>query len=150
MPSQKILVAVDFSSVSAGALEFATRLTKNNGGKLLVAHVDERLPAYRMGPGYSGVVEPGLNDLVKRLVAVTPTEPGVEAEHRLLLGDPVRELVQLIVDEGVDLAVLGSHAHNPVQKWILGSVAEGVLRSAPCAVILYRPPRLAPMHAADE
>jgi universal stress protein A len=136
----KILVAVDFTPASQAAVECAAVLAQQSGGRLIVAHVDERLPAYRVAIGYSGVVEPGLDDLVKKLVAVVPSDPAITTEHRLLLGDPVIELLQLAREELCDLIVVGSHGQNPVRKWLLGSVAEGVLRSAPCAVIVYRPP----------
>ena len=141
MSAGKILVAVDFTPASDAALNYAALLAQPQSHELLVAYVDERLPAYRMGPGYSGVSEPGLDDLVKRLVAVHPGLSNLPVSHHLLLGDPVEELIQLAREERVDVIVVGSHGKNPVQKLLMGSVAEGVLRTAPCAVLVCRPPR---------
>jgi nucleotide-binding universal stress UspA family protein len=57
----------------------------------------------------------------------------------VVIGQPVNELVQAAVDVDADLILVGTHARGPVAKIVLGSVAEGVMKQAPCSVLVARP-----------
>lgn len=138
MSAKRIVFPTDYSPPAQAALPWATALARSLGAKLLLTHVDERLPAYRLGPGYSGVSEPGLQELVKELVAIQPSDAKVDCEHRLLLGDPAQEIVQLAGDERADLIVMASHGRTGLARTLVGSVAEHVLRHAPCPVLIYK------------
>jgi nucleotide-binding universal stress UspA family protein len=140
MNATKVLFATDYSPASEGVMPWALALANGLGASLLIAHVDERLPSFRMGLGYSGIVEPGLEQLTKQLVAVVPTDSEVACEHRLLMGDPAQEIVQLADEEHVDVIVLGTHGRTGSLGLLMGSVAEGVSRRAKCPVIICKLP----------
>ena len=57
----------------------------------------------------------------------------------LAVGVPWREILQLAANLQADVVVVGSHRRNTVQRWLLGSVSEQVVRKASCAVIVARP-----------
>lgn len=56
------------------------------------------------------------------------------------VGRPDEEICRLAFDEGCDLILMASHGRDHFSRWLLGSVAEGVLRQARCPVLLLRPP----------
>ena len=121
-------------------MPWATALAKGLGASLLIAHVDERLPSFRMGVGYSGVSEPGLPTLVKELVSIVPADSSVSCEHRLLMGDPAVEIVQLADEEQVNLIVVGTHGRTRSLGLLMGSVAEAIVHRAKCPVIICKLP----------
>jgi nucleotide-binding universal stress UspA family protein len=76
---------------------------------------------------------------------VKPADPKVPFAHRLTMGDPAGEIVRIAADEGAEMIVLGTHGRTGVTRLLMGSVAEVVVRRAPCPVLVYRetPARLA-------
>jgi nucleotide-binding universal stress UspA family protein len=64
--------------------------------------------------------------------------PGVRAEAVAERGDPRDVIIEQARDFGADLVVLGSHGRTGLRRWILGSVAESVVRHAPCSVEVAR------------
>ena len=64
---------------------------------------------------------------------------GVRASSVILHGEPVHEIVSLAESSGVDLIAMGTHAHSELKHLLVGSVAEGVLRSTTIPVLLVKP-----------
>jgi K+-sensing histidine kinase KdpD len=56
-------------------------------------------------------------------------------------GDPVRQITQYAAEKAVDLVVMGTHGRGPVAHMLMGSVAERVVRTAPCPVLTVRHPQ---------
>jgi nucleotide-binding universal stress UspA family protein len=56
----------------------------------------------------------------------------------VLVGVPYRRIIDTAADESADLIVMGTHGRTGVQHWMLGSVAERVVRLAPCPVLVTR------------
>ncbi len=140
MHAKKILFPTDFSPASAAALGYASSLARDAGAKLLIVHVEEAPLAYGAGELYYepvDVVRPGLEQTLQR---VRPTLPEVDCEHHLLLGGPAQELVGLAEREKVDLIVMGTHGRTGLSRLLMGSVAEEVVRRAPCPVFTLRQP----------
>ena len=138
MQAKKILFPTDFSTSSDAALKYATTLAKDMGAKLAIVHVVEPPAAYGAGEMYYGIPNPDLPALQKMLEAVKPTDPAVPCEHRLVTGEPAREVVELAKAEGVDLIVMGTHGRTGLGRLLMGSVAEAVVRRAPCPVFTFK------------
>jgi nucleotide-binding universal stress UspA family protein len=138
MKAKKILFPTDFSHTSDAALGLATSLARDSGATLLIVHVEEPPTAYGGGELYYGMPEPVTEDLRKMLLKVVPTDPDVPAEHRLVTGEPASALVKLAKDEAVDLIVMGTHGRSGLSRLLMGSVAEAVVRRAPCPVLTYK------------
>jgi nucleotide-binding universal stress UspA family protein len=148
MNFKKILTPTDFSSASEGVMRLATALARDSGGSLLIAHV-EQLPIGFGGGEAAMFVEPTpRNELTASLERVVPTDPAVRYEHRLLIGDPAREIVRLAADEGVDLIVMGTHGRGGLTRLLMGSVAEEVVRRAECPVLTVKLPHRAAARAS--
>lgn len=134
-----ILFPTDFSHTGDAALAMATSLAKEQGAKLLIVHVEEP-PAVYGGEMYYGMAEPTREQLVKLLDEVVPPDPNVPVERRIVSGDPARVLTKLAQDEHVDMIVLGTHGRTGLTRLLMGSVAEAVVRNAPCPVLTCKQP----------
>jgi nucleotide-binding universal stress UspA family protein len=121
---REILVATDFSEIAETAVRVAHGYAKAFGARLHVFHVtwpDER----------------GLTKLFAALVAqLGTTVPVVVASHR---GDAADEIVGYAKAHGIHLIVLGTHGRTGVSRVLMGSVAERVIRTAPCPVLTVPP-----------
>jgi nucleotide-binding universal stress UspA family protein len=140
MATHKILVPCDFSTAGSSALAYATKLARETGAKLLIAHVQELRLIY--GDGiypYYAYPEPDTNEARRLLEDVKPDDPAVAYEYRLFTGDPATRIAEAAEAEHVDLIVMSSHGRSGLRRVLLGSVAESVLRRASCPVIIVKP-----------
>jgi nucleotide-binding universal stress UspA family protein len=140
MSKRKILFPTDFSHTGDAALELATSLARERGGEVLIVHVEEPPAAYGAGEMYYGMPDPVTDDLRKMLDQVKPTDPEIPCERRLITGDPATAIARLAADEGVELIVMGTHGRTGLMRLLMGSVAEAVVRRAPCPVLTLRQP----------
>jgi nucleotide-binding universal stress UspA family protein len=138
MPKSIILVPTDFSTASDAALPHAEALAKQKSASLLILHVEEPPLAYGAGELYYGLPEPSSERILKMLEEVKPSDPTVSYTHRLTMGDPAGEIVRIAAEEGADMIVLGTHGRSGMSRMLMGSVAEAVVRRAPCPVLVYR------------
>ncbi len=90
--------------------------------------------------------EPDHNSIREALEALRV--PGVEVEYRLMEGEPGTTIVQAARETGCDLIVMGTHGRGLLLRVLLGSVAEDVLRRAPCPVMTVK--ATAPIPASTE
>jgi universal stress protein A len=140
MTVRKILFPTDFSHTGDAALALATSLARERGASLLIVHVEEPPAAYGAGEMYYGMPDPVTEDLRKMLKEVAPADASVPVEHRLLTGDPAHAIARLAKEEGVELIVMGTHGRTGLMRLLMGSVAEAVVRRAPCPVLTLRQP----------
>jgi universal stress protein A len=138
MKLNKILFPTDFSRTGDAALDLATTLARDTGARLIIVHVEEPPVAYGGGEMYYGMPEPAVEEIKRMLHAVVPNDPQVAYEHRLVSGDPASAIVKLAEDEQVDLIVMGTHGRTGLSRLLMGSVAESVVRRAPCPVVTYK------------
>jgi len=137
---RKILFPTDFSHTGDAALDLATSLARERGATLLIVHVEEPPAAYGGGEMYYGMPDPATEDLKKMLSEIVPGDPQVHHEHRLITGDPAVAIARLAEQEGVELIVMGTHGRTGLLRLLMGSVAEAVVRRAPCPVLTLKQP----------
>jgi nucleotide-binding universal stress UspA family protein len=133
-----ILVPTDFSTASDAAIPHAEALAKQKSASLVILHVEEPPLAYGGGELYYGLPEPNSERILKMLEQVKPSDPTVAFTHRLTMGDPAGEIVRIASEEGAEMIVLGTHGRSGMSRMLMGSVAEAVVRRAPCPVLVYR------------
>jgi nucleotide-binding universal stress UspA family protein len=140
MKPQKILVPIDFSTGSDAALEMATSLARDSGGFLVLAHV-EVIPLSAAGGEYLyAMPEPPTEELLAKLDAIVLPDSHIPVERRLLAGDPADAIIRLAETENVDMIVMGTHGRRGLTRLLMGSVAEAVVRAAPCPVLTVKQP----------
>lgn len=142
MNKKKILVATDFSDHAELALEQACAYARMTDMSVLIAHV-MHVPSPNAGEGmlHDGAYSDESDALTRRLEAVAKTTNDVESETRLLKGDPAKEILRVANDEDIAMIVMGTHGRSGVMRALMGSVAEHVVRSAPCNVLVVKRPR---------
>jgi nucleotide-binding universal stress UspA family protein len=145
MRLRKILVPIDFSPAGEEAVEVAASLARDNGGKLLIIHAEEPPIAYGGGEMYASS-EPDRAELRKRLREVVPTVQ-VLCTHKLVEGDPAEAIIQIAELENIDLIVMSTHGRTGLTRLLMGSVAEAVVRRAPCPVLTVKQPAAVPAEA---
>ena len=138
MPAKKILFCTDFSRLSDAALPLATSLARDRKAELVVIHVQEPPTVYAAGELYYGPLEPDKETLQELLHRVTPADPAVICIHQMVFGDPATEIVRVAKDEGVDMIVMSTHGRTGLSRMLMGSVAEKVVRRAPCPVVTFK------------
>ena len=133
MHAKKIMVPTDFSHSSDAALAYATILARQTGGTLLIVHAEEPAKVYGGGELYDG-------ELQRMLDEILPTDPVVPCEHRLLSrsGSFATRILRFAKKEKVDLIVMGTHGRTGIKRLLMGSVAEAVVRGAPCPVLILK------------
>ena len=137
MATKKILFPTDFSTTAEAAFAEAESLAKARGATLLILHVQEPMLAYD-GGSYYGPIEPTSLLLDKMLHEVLPMDRSIPVEHRLAMGEPAAEIVRTANQEHVDLIVMGTHGRGGLSRFLMGSVAESVVRHARCPVLTYK------------
>jgi nucleotide-binding universal stress UspA family protein len=138
MAQKTILFPTDFSTASDAALVHAESLARQMNARLLIVHVEEPPLAYGGGELYYGLPEPSSERILKMLEDVKPSDPSVPYTHRLTMGDPAGEVVRMATDENAEMIILGTHGRTGMTRLLMGSVAEAIVRRAPCPVLVYR------------
>ena len=135
---KSILFPTDFSQTGDEAFELAVSLAKERQAKLIIVHVEEPPPAYGGGEMYYGALDPDTKQLSNMLKKIVPDDANVKFEHRLISGSPAGALVRLAKDDDIDMIVMGTHGRSGLARVLMGSIAEEVVRRAPCPVLTYR------------
>ena len=144
MGFHKIMCPVDFSPSSREALDVAARLARESNAPLVLAHVWEPSRfAISADFGLSPQVVQALFDTQEAELAKWKTlarELGVkEVATCMRTGAPWDQIVSVARDDqAIDLIVMGTHGRTGLKHALLGSVAEKVVRHAPCPVLVAR------------
>ena len=141
---KKILIATDGSDTSMQAADMSISIAKCAGAVVTAVYV---VDVHRLAqlPGYAAM--PGIKDNLMELMFKEGSEAleeigdkardaGVAYERTIAQGDPGEELLKLCSDKGFDLIVLGTIGKSGLTKFLLGSVAERVVRHAHIPVLV--------------
>lgn len=139
---RNILVPHDFSETSEAAVQYAVELARTFGAKLHVVHVGEQA-RFEMATEFPLGLDLSLEDAVRermlRIMAVREYRE-LNPSFQVLAGTPYAEIVRYAKDRDIDLIVMGTHGRGIVAHAVMGSVAEKVVRYAPCPVLTVRHP----------
>jgi len=134
LPIRTILLPTDFSDGSAAAFRIACSLARDYGATVIVLHVAPPAIVYTgIVPGPTKEMYQG--QLKSWLDGQTMPDLRVHLESRMREGDARDEILAAAEEESCDLIVMGSHGRTGLERVLLGSVAEEVLRRASCPVL---------------
>jgi len=152
----KILVATDFSPNASLALDRATELAKRHGAKLLLLHAVTSPPLLGTGlepsplpPNYLQELTGACSKELSRLADQVRGE-GVEVIELLENAHPAEAIVAAAQSEHADLIVAGTRGHTGFEHLVLGSVAEEIVRTAHCPVLVVHPSDADPLAEIDQ
>lgn len=145
---KKILVATDFSEPSDAALAYGRELARTFSASLTVLHIADNILTRAYGADGIVLADPELQREIE-----TSAQRQVDAvlfdEDRKMLGavglvitsnSPSAAIVTYARDAAIDLIVMGTHGRGAIAQLLMGSVAERVVRIAPCPVLTVRHP----------
>jgi nucleotide-binding universal stress UspA family protein len=148
-----VLVATDFGSASALALEYGRALAQRFGAGLRVLNVVETplpLGSEMYVPEVMTVAERAVHDAQQRLAATMAQISGDDVIGQVLVGNAAKKIIEYAADHDVDVIVMGTHGRGALAHLLMGSVAERVVRTAPCPVLTVRETESAEWAARDD
>lgn len=142
---KKILVATDFSEHAQIALRYGVEMAKQFSAEILICHV---IPypdlISQLPPTSEAYIPSNLHEMHVRTAEeqgqklIAEHCQGVKASFLFRSGSPFVEIIHLAKDDNIDLLIIGTHGRGAVAHMLLGSVAERVVRKAPCPVLTIR------------
>ncbi len=143
MQIKTILCPIDFSEISAKALDYAVFLASYHHAELLILHVVEQLHEFEhyqilvltpqeLAEKMEKQAYEELNRLTEQI------KKTVKVETVVRQGKPFVEIIKEAKEKDMDLIVMASHGRTGVSHMLMGSVAEKVVRKASCPVLIVR------------
>jgi nucleotide-binding universal stress UspA family protein len=136
----RILVPTDFSETSKSAVKEGVDLARRFKAGLILLYVGDRVVTEVATEFPLGLEESLLDAERERLLKIlTPAEEAeLHPEFVICAGRPAQEIVRCAKEREADLIVMGTHGRGGVNRMLLGSVAERVIRTASCPVLIIR------------
>jgi nucleotide-binding universal stress UspA family protein len=143
-----ILLPTDGSECSAKAMTYALSFATQYGGRVVALHVIDqrweeqtRVAFVEVGQEVTQKIRSGYAEEARRIlqaVVDAGARAGVPVDTRIVTGIPFDEIVRIGKELPADLIIMGTHGRTGVSHLLLGSVAEKVVRRAPCPVLTVR------------
>lgn len=142
----RILVPHDFSETSLAAVNYAVTLARNFAAEVTFLYVGDRSRAELEGEVPIGPDGQVTESARRAMLSVLDSadQAAIHPEFFVRTGTPAEEIVHFAREHEIDLIVMGTHGRGFVGHLLMGSVAEKVVRTAPCPVLTVRNP-----HAAE-
>jgi len=139
----RILVPVDFEKHTERLVEFAMYMAEKHAAEVALLHITETFETY------AGLAHPSLDLAAEELYAYYEKKMVSLVENskdkypqctgKVIKGDTVDEIIAFAKKENADLIIIGTHGAKGIEKIILGSVAERVIRKSPCPTLIFNP-----------
>lgn len=143
-----ILLPTDGSECSAKAMAYALSFAKQYGSRVVTLHVIDqrweeqtRVVFAEVGQDLAQKIRNGYEEEARRIlqeVTDAASKVGVPVESKVLTGIPSEDITRVAQELPADLIIMGTHGRAGVSHLLLGSVAEKVVRRAPCPVLTVR------------
>ena len=143
MTLKRILLPTDFSDTANRCMDYASELARQFGASVHLLHVVPDPKSEVWAGEAAGISMPDLRQTwiaaaERRLGELSLN--GVETERTARVGHAFVEIIRYAQENEIDLIVMGTHGRGAVNHMLLGSVAEKVVRKAPCPVLTVRSP----------
>jgi nucleotide-binding universal stress UspA family protein len=138
---KRIVVPTDFSEASKKAFPYAAALARKFGATITLVHVVPTHLALSLSQLGVMLEEKRLIERARKelpLFCEAELDPRVQVSTMVLTGGPTYGICQTAESEAADLIVMATHGHTALQRFVVGSVTEHVLREAPCPVLVVR------------
>lgn len=143
---RRILVPTAFDDCSIPSVHYGAELAEKFGAEFILLHVvqdvalampDAVMPSPTPAPMLNELLD-AARDGLANLVGAEKLER-LKPRREVRVGSPAAEIIAAAADLDVDLICIGTHGRGAIAHFLLGSVAEKVVRQAPCAVLTIRP-----------
>ena len=144
---QRVLCPTDFSEFSHKSIQYGCELARAFGAEVHLLHVLQDYNALAPATGESFAVFtdwlPQLTNLAREKMAHLPGpnwEPPLKVVRSTCVGGAIDEIVKYAKEHDIDVIVQSTHGRTGLKHFLMGSVAESVVRYAPCPVLTVRHP----------
>ena len=134
---RRILVTTDFSEGTADALEYAFAIARENDAHVTLLHIEQELPTEFEVAERAAFDRRSEEELLKRIPAAAAGWHDVDT--RIEKGIPYQVILETIEKDKIDLLVMNIHGKGMLERALLGSTAERVVRAARCPVLAVPP-----------
>lgn len=139
LPLATVLHPTDFSENSEFAFRVACALARDYNARLVLLHViAPPMVVYSGGP-VPAEAWPSVEEVQERLRRLEDQAHHVRVDSQVLEGDPVDMILRAAEETQCDVIVMGTHGRTGLGRLLMGSVAESVIRKAPCPVLSAKP-----------
>jgi nucleotide-binding universal stress UspA family protein len=145
---KNILVATDFGEASEASLRYGRELATKFGATLHVLHVAQNVAIATVGAETFAAMAPRLQDDIEEAARARLNEALIDSDRSgpvtrpvvMTATSPALAIVDYATDHDVNLIVMGTNGRGAIEHFLMGSVAERVVRMAPCPVLTVRHP----------
>lgn len=145
---KKIVVPLDFMKSTKELVDYALYMAENLRAVIHFVHVIPDYPGDAMigSPGAQKYQDKDFADSEKKMVRLVEDSMKVcpDCEGEVVYGDPINQIIGFAETQKADLLILGTHDPKGLEKILLGSVAEQVLKKAHCPVLIMKPVKSEP------
>lgn len=145
--AKTILHPTDLSEASDSAYQTACDLARDKQAHLIALHIAPKGVVSYVDKVSERPVDETNEKLWEAIRRPREEEAGVKVTHQLEEGDPVAQILRVAREAACDLIVMGTHGRAGLTRWFSGSVAEEVIRKAPCPVLIVKTPNGEVQHA---
>ena len=140
---KRILIPTDFSRSSFAAFKPAAAMAAKFSSKIILLHVAEDVPVYAF---YIGSTQKKLNEQLVEHSAKEMRKAARRLNYKnseliVRIGNVQKELLRVVKEKKIDTIVMATHGHTGLANVLIGSVAEKIVRHAPCHVLTVKPKR---------
>ena len=141
-----ILVPSDFSECSDAAFRYGLELARKFDASLHLLHViQDSATQPWAAEGFAlpmlDVIDQWQKEAVDRLKAAVPADDRARVTVECRIASPYPEILRYAAERDIDLIVMGTHGRGGMTHMLLGSIAEKIVRRAPCPVLTVRHPQ---------
>lgn len=140
----KVVVPVDFSSNMNKVVDYAVSIADKLGSKVLFFHVINNFQGYDMmlvHPSFIGMNKDLEQQAEERMAALVQDHEsrGKGVTGNVVVGDAGEEIIKYAELEQADMIIIGTHGTKGLERVLMGSTADQVVKKAPCPVLIFNP-----------
>src|SRR5579884_1107109 len=139
LPLGTVLHPTDFSENSEYAFQVACELARDYKARLVLLHVMAPPMVIYAGGPVPAEAWPSIDQVQEKLRELHGQAHQVRVEAQVMEGDPVDMILRAAEETDCDVIVMGTHGRTGLGRLLMGSVAEAVIRKAPCPVLSVKP-----------
>ncbi len=141
---KKVVVPVDFSSTTNKVVDYAMMVADKLGAEVLFFHAINDFQGYDMmlvHPSFIGMTKDLEKESKERINSLVDEYKGREygVGGDVAIGDAAEEIIKYAQEQNADMIIIGTHGVKGLEKILMGSTAERVVKNAPCPVLIFNP-----------
>ncbi|HFQ89542.1 MAG TPA: universal stress protein [Desulfobulbus sp.] len=143
---KKVVVPVDFTSIMDKVVDYATSVADKLGAHVTFFHVVNDFQGYDMllvHPSFGEMTKELREKSEQRMADLVQDYKHLKAgvSGKVVVGDAAEEIIKFAEQEKADMIIIGTHGVKGLEKILMGSTAEKVVKKAPCPVLTFNPYR---------